>query len=81
MKTILARWGAPTPRFFKKIRNVGLVVGAIGTAILTAPVGIPVAVVSIGGYLITAGSVITAISQLTTSDNPASSPSTQEDGK
>jgi hypothetical protein len=49
--------------FFKKLRNVGLALAAAGTAILAAPVVLPAIIVSIGGYLALAGTVITAVSQ------------------
>ena len=80
MKTLLARWAAPTPKFFKIIRNVGLVIGAVGTAILTAPVALPAAIVSNSGYLVTAGAIATAVSQLTVlqEDAPPSSLETDE---
>ena len=37
----------------------------IGTVLLTAPVALPAAVVTVGGYLVTAGGVATAVSQFT----------------
>jgi hypothetical protein len=55
-----------TPRFFKKIRNIGFALAAAGTALLTAPVALPAAVISIAGYLVVAGSVAAAVSQATT---------------
>ena len=65
MKKIINRAKAPTPKFFKVLRNVGLVLAAVGGTILTAPVALPVAIVSIGGYIAVAGGVISAVSQLT----------------
>ena len=59
---------APTPKFFKVLRTIGLTLAAIGGTILTAPVALPVAIVSIGGYIAVAGGVISAVSQLTTTD-------------
>lgn len=56
---------SPTPSFFKKIRNVGLIVGAIGAALLAAPVTLPVVLSTIAGYLATAGLVATAVSSAT----------------
>jgi drug/metabolite transporter (DMT)-like permease len=41
-----------TPPFFKKLRTIGLVVAAIGTSLVMAPVALPVLVTTIGGYLI-----------------------------
>ncbi len=37
----------------------------VGTVLLTAPMSLPVAVVTLGGYLVTAGGVATAVSQIT----------------
>lgn len=64
--TIQQRLKQTTPRFFKKIRNIGLALAAAGTALLTAPVALPAAVISIAGYLVVAGSVAAAVSQATT---------------
>jgi uncharacterized membrane protein HdeD (DUF308 family) len=65
MSKILDRIKAPTPKFFKVLRNVGLVLAGVGTVLLTAPVSLPATVVIIGGYLVTAGGVATAVSQIT----------------
>ena len=65
MKKIINRAKAPTPKFFKVLRNIGLALAAVGGTILAAPVALPVAVVSIGGYIAVAGGVISAVSQLT----------------
>lgn len=62
----IKRAKAPTPKFFKVLRNVGLALVAVGGTILTAPVALPVIVTSVAGYLAVAGGVISAISQLTT---------------
>ncbi|HMU02868.1 MAG TPA: hypothetical protein PJ990_04565, partial [Saprospiraceae bacterium] len=56
---------APTPKFFKVLRNIGLIMAGVGTVLLTAPMSLPVAVVTLGGYLVTAGGVATAVSQIT----------------
>lgn len=66
---VIDRAQAPTPKFFKVIRSVGLVIAAAGAAILTAPVALPAAIVTAGGYLTVAGSVLSAISQVTVDDN------------
>jgi uncharacterized membrane protein HdeD (DUF308 family) len=64
---IIKRAKAPTPKFFKVLRNIGLVLAAVGGTILAAPIALPVVVTSIGGYLAVAGGVVSAVSQLTTS--------------
>lgn len=53
----------PTPKFFLKLRNVGLTLAAVSTAILSAPVAIPVALVKVAGYLAVGGAVAGAVSQ------------------
>jgi uncharacterized membrane protein HdeD (DUF308 family) len=62
---IIKRVKSPTPKFFKVLRNIGLVLAAVGGTILAAPVALPVIVTSVAGYLAVAGGVISAVSQLT----------------
>ncbi len=62
---LIARSSAQTPGFFRKLRVIGLTLTAVGAALVTAPVALPVMVVTIGGYLTVAGSVLGAVSQLT----------------
>jgi hypothetical protein len=61
--TLAERVMAPTPKFFKTLRTIGLVIGLVGGAILASPVVLPAAIVSIGGYLALAGSIVTGVSQ------------------
>lgn len=69
--TIKKRITAPTPTFFKVLRNIGLVLAAVGGTILTAPVALPAEVVTIGGYVTVAGGVLSAVSQLTVKEEQA----------
>jgi len=62
---VIKRAKAPTPKFFKVLRNIGLALAAVGGTILAAPVVLPVGIVSIGGYIAVAGGIISAVSQLT----------------
>ena len=62
-KTLGERLAAPTPRFYKKIRNAGLVLAAASAALLATPVALPAVVVQLAGYLAVAGSVATAVAQ------------------
>ena len=71
MKKIINRAKAPTPKFFKVLRNIGLVLAALGGTILAAPIALPVVVTTIGGYVAVAGGVISAVSQLTTTTEKA----------
>jgi len=67
-KEILHRLTSPTPAFFKKIRTIGLTLGAIGAALLSAPITLPATVVTIAGYLATAGIVASAVSTVAKDD-------------
>jgi uncharacterized membrane protein len=48
---IIERAKAPTPQFFKVLRSIGMALLAISGSIIAAPVVLPVAVVSIAGYV------------------------------
>ena len=63
---IVKRAKAPIPKFFKVLRSIGLALAAVGGTIVAAPVALPIAVSSIGGYMAVAGGVLSAVSQLTT---------------
>lgn len=63
LKSYFSRVTSDTPPFFRKLRLVGLVAVAAGTALLTAPIALPAAIVAAGGYLIVGGTVASAISQ------------------
>lgn len=66
---VIERVKAPTPKFFKVLRTIGLSVAAAGGALLTAPISLPAAVITVAGYLTVAGTVMTAVSQ-TAVENP-----------
>lgn len=63
MKKVINRATAPTPKFFKKLRNIGLPLAAVATTIIAAPVALPVVVIKIAGYLAVAGGIAGAVSQ------------------
>ena len=64
MPTVIQRAKKPTPKFFKKLRAIGLAVAAIGATIITAPVALPAIVIKVAGYLAVAGSVLSGTSQV-----------------
>ncbi len=63
--SLIERLSAPTSKFFKAIRAVGICLAAVGGAIIAAPVTLPATIVSVAGYLTVAGSVMTAVAQAT----------------
>ena len=68
VKTLVERCKADTPPFFKKLRLVGLTLAAVGGVLVAAPIALPAAIITAGGYLIVAGSVATAVSQVAVKD-------------
>jgi hypothetical protein len=60
---LIERVSSPTPKFFKKLRNIGLILAAISGTLVAAPVALPAAVIQIAGYLAVASSVASAVSQ------------------
>ena len=62
---LIDRVRAPTPRFFRTLRNIGITVAGVGGALLASPVVLPALLVQIAGYLTVAGTVITTVSQVT----------------
>lgn len=57
------RMKAPTPKFFRVLRTIGLALAATGGAVLTAPVTLPVTLVTMASYLTVVGGVMSAVSQ------------------
>jgi len=60
---LVERVSSPTPKFFKKLRNIGLMLAAISGTLVAAPVALPAVVIQIAGYLAVASSVASAVSQ------------------
>ena len=70
--TITERVQAPTPKFFRKVRTGGLIMATIGAALFAAPGSLPPILIKLAGYLTVAGSVATAVSQVTTNQDAPS---------
>lgn len=67
---LIERASKPTPKFFKKLRKAALILTGVSGAILTAPVSFPALLVTIAGYLATAGAVAAAVSQVSVDIEP-----------
>lgn len=65
MENLKERWNAKTPKFWKKVQRIGIIAGALGAAIIAAPVALPAALVTGAGYLIAIGGATATLSQLT----------------
>ena len=60
---VVERALAPTPKWFKILRTVGIALATIGGTIIAAPIALPVGLVSAAGYLVLGGSIISVVSQ------------------
>ena len=80
---IIKRAKAPTPKFFRVLRTIGLALAAASGALLASPIALPAAVITAAGYLTVAGGVVTAVSQVAVQkeddDCPADDPSNHVD--
>ncbi|KIA88513.1 hypothetical protein [Kaistella jeonii] len=63
MKKIISRLQEPTPRFFRRIRNFGLLLTGISAVISTAVIPLPAVLITIAGYTALAGGIASAVSQ------------------
>ena len=68
MEKLIKRWKAETPDFWKKVQTIGISIGAVGGIIVSAPVALPAALITIGGYMVAVGSVAAVLSKLTVKD-------------
>lgn len=67
---LIERIGSPTPKFFKKLRNIGLILAAVSGTIIAAPIALPAVVIQVAGYLAVASSVASAVSQTAVVEEP-----------
>ena len=65
---LIERIKAPTPRFFRVLRSIGLALLAISGTVVAAPIVLPATIVVVAGYMAVAGGVITAVSQMTVTE-------------
>lgn len=62
--SLLDRVTLPTPTYWRKVSAVGKAIGGLGLVLVTAPVALPAAVVSLAGYLVLVGSLTAGLSAL-----------------
>lgn len=78
---IIERAQAPTPKFFKLLRTIGLAMLAVSGALLTAPVALPAVIVTVAGYTAVAGGVLSAVSQITVDDAAMNLPEAKKNAR
>lgn len=62
-KKIYNQYKAPVPLWAKWLRNIGIVAGAVGGTILTAPASFPSIVVAAATYLVVGGNFTALLAQ------------------
>ena len=60
---LVERTLAPTPKWFKILRTVGIALASVGGIIIASPIALPVGLVPAAGYLVLGGSIISVVSQ------------------
>lgn len=73
-KSLRERWNSPTPKFWKRVQRWAIITGTVAGVIIAAPVALPAAVITVAGYVATAGTVAATLAQLTIDDNKAIEP-------
>jgi hypothetical protein len=71
MNSFIKRVSSKTPPFFKKVRNLGLLLVGVGVSITTGGVAMPAVIVTYAGYLTAIGTTMAAIGQLPTLNEDA----------
>ena len=61
--SVVERVKAPTPKWFKVLRTIGITLASVGGAILASPVALPAGIVTAAGYLLLGGTVVSAVAQ------------------
>ena len=70
IQNIVERAASPTPKFFKTLKTIGLVLAGIGGCVIATPAVLPATIVTIAGYLVVTGGVLSAVSQMTVLTEP-----------
>lgn len=60
---LINRLVAPTPPFFQKVRNIGILLTAIASAVFGLPVALPAFISQLVGGVAIAGSVMAGLGQ------------------
>jgi hypothetical protein len=76
MKDLKERWNSKTPKFWKKVQRIAILVGAVAGTIIAAPIALPAAVITVAGYAVAVGTAVATVSQFTVEDK---SVNTEED--
>lgn len=65
---------APTPKWFKILRTIGITLASVGGIIIASPIALPVGIVSAAGYFVLGGSILSVVSQTAVQSEEESQP-------
>ncbi|SEG10630.1 hypothetical protein [Algoriphagus boritolerans] len=65
LSEVKSRAMAPTPPFFQFLKKAGLIIAAVGIAVISAPGAVPAILLTYAGHAVTAGTILVSVSQLT----------------
>ena len=65
---ITDRLKAPTPKYWRIVRNIAAACATVGTIIATAPVALPVGIITAGGYIAFGGTLLATFAQTAKKD-------------
>jgi hypothetical protein len=61
--TLMQRVRSKTPKWFRYVRNTGIILTAVSTAIISAGTAVPAILVTIAGYCAIGGTIAAAVAQ------------------
>jgi len=59
----MSRLRSKTPKFFRIVRNIGVVLASVSGVILAAPIALPASIVTLAGYVALGGSIAASVAQ------------------
>jgi hypothetical protein len=74
----MTRLQAPTPPFWRKVRNISAAVAAAGLAIATLPITLPAAIVTVASYIVAIGTAVSVVSQAVTNEDVTHKPTDEQ---
>jgi len=75
--SLAERVKTPKTKFWRRMQNLGIVIGGVAGTLIAAPIALPAAAITALTYAATVGGVITAVSQFAA--DPDRTPQVSED--
>ena len=59
----MSRLRSKTPKFFRVVRNIGVVLASVSGVILATPIALPASIITLAGYVALGGSIAASVEQ------------------